>query len=349
MEKSKEQGGLSAGLGLQLGLIGLLGLAVAAMSWLALESCGAEGGCVEGARGLWRAAFPDWARRAIRSIFHVVTAPWLWFAIVVAGIGERLRPARSGQPILSMGMVHDGLAWVILNRLTFGLLVGIVFSYSYLVDLYDAHLSFLSIQAMTELPTAVRAGLAFLLADFLGWFHHWVRHKVPAFWVFHAVHHSQREMNLFTDERVHPFDRLIAMPIWLIPMLVLELDGQIVPWLLVFQTTHTHLYHANLKTDYGLLRYVFVTPQSHRVHHSHETQHADTNFGVIFCIWDRIFGTHVDSWSDYPQTGIEDPDFPMEKSTVPQSILFSYLQQFFYPFKQIWIRATTGSWQLPAG
>lgn len=333
--------------GLLLPAVGLIGLAL--LAYLFNETCNSDAGCIEGARDIWRANFPDWVRRALRSVVNFVLSPWLWLLLIVVAIAERFHPARQNQKTFSTGAVHDIVAWLLMDKLMFGLMVGLIFSYSAAINIYREHFSFLTIHALTDLPEYVRVVLAFVFADFLNWLHHLVRHKVPAFWVFHAVHHSQREMNIFTDDRVHPIDRAIAMPIVLYPTLILQLDVAIVPWLLTAQMLYTHAYHGNVRTDYGPLRYLFVTPQSHRVHHSQEPEHADKNFGVIFCIWDRIFGTHMDETGQYPQTGVQDPGFPMETSGTAISILTTYVRQFFYPFVQIWRRITTGHWELPAG
>jgi len=123
----------------------------------------------------------------------------------------------------------------------------------------------------------------------------------------------------------------------------------VIPWILIAQMLYTHAYHGNLRTDYGPLRWVFVTPQSHRVHHSMAPEDADVNFGVIFCLWDRLFGTHKDAFGAYPQTGVADPGFPMEERATVGGIVAAYTKQFLYPFVQIWRRLTTGRWELPAG
>lgn len=334
-------------LGLAMPLLALLGFVV--VGYIGVEACTSDQGCIEGAREIGRNTLPDWMRSALRGVVGLLLSPWLWILMVIVAVIERFRPARANQKTLSNGLVHDALAWFLLDKLAFGFLIGIVFSYSAAQALYQEHLSFLTVHWLVDLPQVALAVIAFVVSDFLNWLHHLVRHKVPAFWIFHAVHHSQREMNIFTDDRVHPFDRLIAMPIAMVPMLMLQLDAILVPWVLIAQMLYTHAYHGNLRTDYGPLRYLFVTPQSHRVHHSWEPEHADTNFGVVFCIWDRIFGTHVDAPGDYPQTGVQDPTFPMEQSATVGGVLGSYTRQFFYPFQQIWRRLTTGRWELPAG
>lgn len=345
--KDTKSPGAPLRLGIVIPILALLGLLAA--GYVGFEACTSEQGCIEGAREIGKAVLPDWMRKALRGLVGLVLSPWLWILMAVVAVIEKWKPARADQKTLSNGLVHDLLAWFLLDKLAFGFLIATVFSYSAALSLYQEHLAFLTVPWFEDLPQPAIAAIAFLVSDFLNWFHHLVRHKVRGFWVFHAVHHSQREMNIFTDDRVHPIDRLIAMPIALVPMLALGLEGHMVPWVLIAQMIYTHAYHANLETDYGPLRYLFVTPQSHRVHHSELPEHADTNFGVVFCIWDRLFGTHVDAVGEYPQTGVDDEDFPMEQSATIGGILRSYVRQFFYPFVQIGRRVTTGRWELPAG
>lgn len=334
----------------QPGFLGMaIGLCLAVcVAYVSSRACSVDGGCLVGARELWQSQLPNWIQRASRGLAEFLLSPWLWSLIIVGGVTEYFRPTRESRKLFRTGATYDLLAWFLMDKLTLGLLIGVTLSYPAFVDLYERHLSFLTVSSLNELPDTARIVLAFVVADFLNWLHHLLRHKVPAFWVFHAIHHSQSEMNVFTDDRVHPIDRVIAMPIIMIPMLILDIDPPLAPWLLAAQMFYTHLYHGPIHSDFGPLRYVLVTPQSHRIHHSRETAHRDKNFGVILCLWDRIFGTHVDAWDQYPQTGVPDPGFPME--TAPATafgVVETYLKQFVYPFRQIWSRITTDRWDLP--
>jgi sterol desaturase/sphingolipid hydroxylase (fatty acid hydroxylase superfamily) len=178
-----------------------------------------------------------------------------------------------------------------------------------------------------------------LLSDFLNWLHHFIRHKVELFWYFHAIHHSQLEMNLFTDLRVHGFERVIAKPIVFLPLFMLQLDAATAVWLVLAQEWYSRVYHANIRSNYGVLKHFMVTPQSHRIHHSIEPRHRDKNFGVIFTVWDRMFGTLYPSYDDYPDTGVDDPDFPLEGAATPAALARAYFAQMVYPFRQALARA----------
>lgn len=194
----------------------------------------------------------------------------------------------------------------------------------------------LEISFFRELPTVMQLLIGYLAVDFLGWFHHLVRHKIPFFWTFHAVHHSQRELNPFSNERLHIFDWLVANTIKFIPAFFFTESLGIILHYIVIHKFLDHLNHANVKTNLGPLKYILVTPQSHRVHHSGEKAYFEKNFGVSLSIWDHIFGTQCREYDVYPTTGIPDLNYPYEKKIGFFNELKSFFYQQVYPFKKIW-------------
>ena len=179
----------------------------------------------------------------------------------------------------------------------------------------------------------VRFLMGFLVTDFLVWFHHFLRHKVKYFWFFHTIHHSQKAINIFTEGRFHTVEPIIAWIVRFVPVFMLDLNGVSIFAMALLQRWYSRIYHANLKTNYGILKYFMVTPQSHRIHNSREEKHRDKNFGVLFTIWDRLFGTLYSNYDEYPETGIDDPQFPHEEELNVSSIVRAFARQFFYPFK----------------
>jgi hypothetical protein len=93
------------------------------------------------------------------------------------------------------------------------------------------------------------------------------------------------------------------------------------------------MYHGNLRTNLGVLRYLLVTPQSHRVHHSTELRHRDRNFGVLFSVWDQLFGTQYRGFDEYPETGVSDPTFPYR--TAERGPVATIAAQHLHPFLRI--------------
>src|SRR5437764_1317191 len=110
---------------------------------------------------------------------------------------------------------------------------------------------------------AHQTAVAVLLIDLLDWARHYAKHRIWWLWIFHAVHHSQREMNLFTDFRVHVVERMINMLLVFIPLRMLQVATPTDFYIAVGLGWYRTLYHANIRTNYGPLKYFMVTPQFH--------------------------------------------------------------------------------------
>jgi sterol desaturase/sphingolipid hydroxylase (fatty acid hydroxylase superfamily) len=275
---------------------------------------------------------------------EVFLTPWLYLVMLICFVAERYFPARAEQRFVSVGFVQDLFGWFLVNSLLRVVMIG---AFATALDaLFQSRLSFLQILSTGFWPPAVGLAFGLLFADFLKWFHHWLRHKVPLFWVFHAVHHSQRQMNMFTDLRVHLVEYVVALPIVAIPLFMLGLTDVTVIWVLILMEAYSRIYHANIRSDFGVLRHVLVTPQSHRIHHSADPRHHDKNFAVIFSFWDRLMGTQWHDHTEYPETGILDRAFPHEESASPVGVATGYLRQFLYPFQAIWNASRGRGWAL---
>jgi sterol desaturase/sphingolipid hydroxylase (fatty acid hydroxylase superfamily) len=162
-----------------------------------------------------------------------------------------------------------------------------------------------------------------------------IQHKVPWFWHFHVVHHSQRDLNLFTDYRYHVFEYVVKQTVYFIPLMMFGIPQAEIVGLSLFLVWHARLYHGNIKANFGPLRYIIVTPQSHRIHHSVEELHRDRNFGAFLSIWDWMFGTQHPGHLEYPDTGVGDKTFPHEKSISVVSLFLTPIAQMIYPFRVI--------------
>lgn len=266
----------------------------------------------------------------------VFLTPWLYLAMLLVFVAERYIPADRNQRVFSIGMLQDFVAWFTLDGLMRALVIGTLVTVLY--NLYHTHLDFLTLRVISDWPPTARVIVALLVVDFLNWFHHYIRHKIGILWLFHSVHHSQREMNMFTDLRVHFAEHFVTKPIVFLPVFMLDLDLEPAFWVALIRDWYSRVYHANLRTNFGPLRYLFVTPQSHRIHHSADPRHHDRNFGVLLNIWDRIFGTQWPDYDEYPATGIADPAFPHERDVRGTSILTNYIHQLAYPFRAAWAR-----------
>ena len=135
---------------------------------------------------------------------------------------------------------------------------------------------------------------AFLLMDFLNYAVHRCEHAVPLFWRFHALHHSDPDVDVTTSVRHHPVEYVVASAVYWLAVIVLGIPAIVVltHGLSVFATAA--IQHGNIRLPERLelwLQPVLVTVDMHRIHHSIEFSRENWNYGAVLSIWDRLFGT----------------------------------------------------------
>ena len=147
-----------------------------------------------------------------------------------------------------------------------------------------------------DLPLFVEVIICLLILDLVGaYLVHFVEHKVPWMWKFHVVHHSDENVDVTTGLRNHPGETVFRI---LFTILGIYVSGASIGIVMLYQSISVlfaHLTHANVglpKTLERVISYVFVTPNMHKVHHHFQLPLTDKNYGNIFSIWDRIFGTY---------------------------------------------------------
>jgi sterol desaturase/sphingolipid hydroxylase (fatty acid hydroxylase superfamily) len=155
---------------------------------------------------------------------------------------------------------------------------------------------------LRELPFWLVLLATLLLRSLIGYVFHLILHKVHALWRMHRVHHSDDHLDISTALRSHPLE-FAALLVVLAPLaVVLGLD----PWTLaayeITESAFSVFGHAHIRLPDWLdrpLRYVFVTPNMHVIHHSSWQPETDSNYGQVFSFWDRLFGTY----SEAPRNG----------------------------------------------
>ena len=280
---------------------------------------------------LYQNIVPEEIRRHSWILKEIVFSPWPYLLIVPAVLVNNLIPVKRDFKKGLVSVVHDFI-WF-----QWDAVFQVVFMAPYVVFLkflYDHTIRF-TVPVADSWPLAAKFLFTLLIYDFLQWLHHLIRHKVLFLWYFHTIHHSSRTLTIFTDVRVHPVEFFVARTLIFIPLLMFKIDPFTIAGVSIAILWYTRIYHADLRTNYGPLKYFMVTPQSHRIHHSRQPQHQDKNFGVIFTFWDRIFGTLYKNYDEYPETGISDSEFPLEKELSPR-LFGDYLRQMAYPFRKIW-------------
>jgi sterol desaturase/sphingolipid hydroxylase (fatty acid hydroxylase superfamily) len=125
---------------------------------------------------------------------------------------------------------------------------------------------------------------------------HYLLHRVKWMWKFHMIHHSDTHLDATSGTRHHPGDFVMRE---LFALGAVVITGSPVAFYFFYRICtvfFTYITHANINVPRWLdkpLSYVFITPNMHKFHHHYERPWTDSNFGNIFSIWDRLFGTFV--------------------------------------------------------
>jgi len=150
---------------------------------------------------------------------------------------------------------------------------------------------------LPAMPLWLYALLGVLLLDFFGaYLAHFVEHKVKPLWMIHLVHHTDHKVDTTTANRHHPIESVIRFAFTLLGVFV---AGTPIALVFLYQSlslVFTQLTHANIKMPKKLdkaLSYIIVSPDMHKTHHHYRLPYTDSNYGNIFSIWDRIFGTYM--------------------------------------------------------
>lgn len=146
-------------------------------------------------------------------------------------------------------------------------------------------------------PLWIRCVLAILVLDLFRYGFHYLVHSTPALWRVHQVHHADPDFDWSTGFLFHPVEFVLAAAAYLGVIALIAPPAIAVLGLEVIMVAQNLFVHSNVRVPLwldGALRQIVVTPDMHRVHHSNEFAEQNANFGDVFSLWDRIFGTYVD-------------------------------------------------------
>ena len=157
-------------------------------------------------------------------------------------------------------------------------------------------------------------GLSFaaylVILDFVAYWLHRAQHRFAFWWALHSLHHSQRSMSFWTDDRNHLLDALFTDAAFALLALAIGVPPAAFVTVIVATRVLESVSHANLKIHFGRIgNYLIVSPRFHRLHHAigvgHEGPARGCNFAVLFPLWDVMFGT-ANFENSFPPTGVRD-------------------------------------------
>ena len=141
--------------------------------------------------------------------------------------------------------------------------------------------------------------VAFVLYDFCYYWLHRMGHERQILWAAHVAHHQSEDYNLGTALRQTSTGFLLSW-VFYIPMYLVGIPAEVVITVGALNLIYQFWVHTQHVPELGWFEYVFVSPSNHRVHHAQNDEYMDKNYGGVFIVWDRLFGTYQRELSDEP-------------------------------------------------
>lgn len=165
------------------------------------------------------------------------------------------------------------------------------------------------LQWLPPMPIWLYVLIGLLLLDLIGaYFVHLVEHKVKFLWRFHLIHHTDTWIDTTSANRHHPGESVIRFVFTTLGVLLVGSPMWMVFMYQTLSVISTQFTHANIELPKKLddfLSYFIVSPDMHKVHHHYTLPYTDSNYGNIFSVWDRIFGTFMTLPKDEIVYGID--------------------------------------------
>jgi sterol desaturase/sphingolipid hydroxylase (fatty acid hydroxylase superfamily) len=213
---------------------------------------------------------------------YAIGAPIVIALILIEGLissSKKLGYYKHGDSMGTIGLIVGN---VIVNLLTKTSILGF-YLFLYQFRLFDISTESLWIQII----------LTLIVIDFVYYWFHRTSHRVRFFWGIHMNHHSSEEMNFLVSLRQAWFNPLFRLPFFFIlpligfdPLLTFVVGAASTLWAVI--------QHTQTIGKLGPLEWFMVTPSAHRVHHGVNIEYLNKNFGNLFIVWDRIFGTYAE-------------------------------------------------------
>jgi sterol desaturase/sphingolipid hydroxylase (fatty acid hydroxylase superfamily) len=229
---------------------------------------------------------------------------FIFFGVLIAmGIFEMLYPRRA----LTVDKVRrwvTNLTIIALNSLVVRVMAALSVPVAAIAAAHYAEDHGIGLMNTLYWPDAVEFILAVVALDLAVWAQHVASHKVPLLWRLHQMHHADPDIDVTTGIRFHPIEIALSM-LWKIACVLALGASPLAVFVFEVILNATALFsHSNValpqKVD-SILRWIIVTPDMHRVHHSVERHEHDSNYGFNLSVWDRLFGTY----RDRPEKGHE--------------------------------------------
>jgi len=213
----------------------------------------------------------------IQALFIVI--PIFFILIIVEEIASRVMGIKVNRSADMISSLSSGITNTTKDAMKLSI---VLISYSWFLER-------LMVYKLEPLWAAVF--IAVIVQDFTGYWLHRLNHRVNVFWNRHIIHHSSEEFNLSCALRQSISETVHFGAILMIPAALLGVPAKIFAIIGPIHLFMQFWYHTKLINKLGWLEYIIITPSHHRVHHAINPEYLDKNYGQIFIIWDKIFGS----------------------------------------------------------
>ncbi len=212
-----------------------------------------------------------------------LAGPALIALLLAAVVCERIWPAQRRR-LLAAGHVQDACFFLLHASCVVPVmtLLGVAFA-----QLLGGHAGWFDAPWTASWSLWLILPPTFIAMDAANWVAHFADHRIGALWRFHAVHHSQEELNVLTSFRAHPLVHATGFFLATIAVLALMGDRPVAPALITFYVCVGTFAHANVRWSFGPLGKVIVSPAYHRIHHAVDAR-SGANLGIVLTVWDVL-------------------------------------------------------------
>ncbi len=179
--------------------------------------------------------------------------------------------------------------------------------------------------------------LMFFVLDLLDYVYHVTMHRVAGFWRFHLVHHTDLKVDVSTTVREHPGETLLRNCFLLLWIFICGASFGVLLLRQTVQTFANIVAHTSFRLPPGparVLGWVFITPNLHHVHHHYQMPHTNRNYGDVFSIWDRMFGTFTELPANDTVFGLD--------THMDEAVNGNYLGIVRMPFQSLMLETDNG-------
>ena len=233
--------------------------------------------------------------RSLESVWLPREASLLWGVLLLAfaafAVWETLRPRRVLVTPTAIRWATHATVWLLCC-------VCVVWIYrgsAVVVALAVSHSRY-GLLNREIVPIGLRFVLAILLLDLVRYGQHYLYHSVSMLWRIHRVHHGDPDYDWSTGLRFHPVEVLLTQGSYLAVIAILAPPPIAVLFVELADAAVNFFVHANVAVPLTVetrLRRFLITPDMHRIHHSDQIAEQNSNFGVLFPWWDRLFRTYL--------------------------------------------------------